>query len=191
LAAGAQKPLCRLELLIRHAARPAPYAATLPSRLQARQRPIPDEVLLEFCQRPENMKNELPARRGRVDSLGEALEAYASPLKLGNDLNQVGQAASKWVKAPHRQDIALAGVRESFGQPWPVGSRTRHLIGEDPLAPGLLQGMALQVEILVRGRDAGRRDGVLRRLRGSSSPFFSYPGYSIGKYRPSALALFC
>jgi hypothetical protein len=47
---------------------------------------------------------------------------------------------------------------ERFGEPRPVGSRTGHLIREDPLAPGLLQSVALQVESLVCRRDAGIAD---------------------------------
>ena len=34
------------------------------------------------------MENELSARGGRVDGFGEALEAHATPLKVGDDLDE-------------------------------------------------------------------------------------------------------
>jgi hypothetical protein len=49
-------------------------------------------------------------------------------------------------------------MRQSFSEAGPICSCARHLIREDPLAPGLFQRVALQVEILVCGRDAGVAD---------------------------------
>jgi hypothetical protein len=100
------------------------------------------------------MKEGFSAGRGRVDGIGDALESRTSPLKLGHDIDQVGQATPWSVKPPKPPGIAFPNMGKGFGQPAFVRDRL--------------------------GKDAfNRPHGVLPRHRGSSSPFFSYPGYSI------------
>ena len=68
------------------------------------------------------------------------------------------------VELPDDEGVPLAGEGEGLIEARPLGTGPAGLVGEDPLAPGLGQGVVLEVELLVGGGDAGIADehGPLR-----------------------------
>jgi hypothetical protein len=145
-----QPPLLFIQLLS-----PASLPAPRPGRLQPGLRPLADQVPLEFRQRTEDVKHQLTARRRRVDGLGDAVETDALPFQLGQQLDQVPQRPTQPVEPPHHQHVALPQQL-----PHPLQAGALHLAAaggvlDDLAAARRLEGVALQVEILLIGRDAG------------------------------------
>ena len=59
------------------------------------------------------------------------------------------------VKFPHDQGVAWAQLVQELGEGGAVGAGAAGGLGEHPIAAGLLQGVDLEVGLLVGGGDAG------------------------------------
>jgi len=81
-------------------------------------------------------------------------------LESGRGLDQVRQTPAQPVEPPDHQGVALADVLERLRQPGPVIFRSTQLAGEDLalVAACCQKRVALQVEVLVPGGDAGVAD---------------------------------
>ena len=86
-----------------------------------------DEVALEGRESPHHVEDEPPAGCGRVDHLGEGLEAGAALADQVQDLDEVGEGAPQAIELPHDEDIVLPETAEDLLQP----GRDRR----DPLMP--------------------------------------------------------
>ncbi len=81
-----------LELLgIGQLLRPTTQSSTSARRGKARLRPLPDQVAFELGQGAKDMEDELPAGGGRVDLLGQALEADPPLRERRDHLDQMFQ----------------------------------------------------------------------------------------------------
>jgi hypothetical protein len=144
--------------LLIQGSRPAPSPAPGPGRLQARLRSLADQVPLELRQGTEDVEDELAAAGGRVDRFPQAAEADLAPLEGGDRPDQVLERASQAIELPDDQGIARAEEGEGLRQAGAIILGPAGHVGEGPLAAGLGEGVALQVEVLILGRDAGVAD---------------------------------
>jgi hypothetical protein len=65
----------------------------------------------------------------------------------------MGEGSREPVAFPHRQYIPLSGECEGLAKPWSVCPSTGCAVGEGALATGSLEGINLEIEILVESRD--------------------------------------
>ncbi|VAY89286.1 hypothetical protein CARN8_6010012 [mine drainage metagenome] len=107
------------------------------------------------------MKLQLTGRAPRLDLFHEALESDALALKLGDDLHQVGQAAAEAIKPPHHKGVPGAQRLSALLKLRPVGGLPAAGLFVDDYAPGLLERVALQVQVLVFRRDSGVADALI------------------------------
>src|SRR5512135_3022110 len=136
----------------------SPLASPGAGRPQARLRPLTDQVPLELRQRAEDVEDELAAAGCRVDRLLQALKADLPCLQGGNRLDQVLERAAQAVELPDGEGVARTEEGEGLGQPGAIVPSTASDVGEDSLAAGLGEGVALQVEALVLSGDTGIPD---------------------------------
>ena len=134
---------------------PSPQPAAGARSGQPGTGPFPDEVALELGQRAEDVKDQFAARGGGIDALGQAAQANLALLEGGDDLDEVPQGAAQAVQAPDDQGIAGAHVGQRLREAGPLGGRAALGIGEHTLTAGSLEGILLQGEGLLVGRDAG------------------------------------
>ena len=78
--------------------------------------------------------------------------------ELLDGLDQLLERAGEAIQLPHHQGVALAHVLERRLEGRPLALRARGLLLEHPAAAGRLQGIELQGEILLLGRDPGVAD---------------------------------
>lgn len=87
---------------------PAAAAAPCPSRGQTRKGSLPDEVALELGKGPEEVKDELPRRAGRVHLLRQALKSNLPPLQVAHRVDEVSQRPAEAVQPPDHQRVTGA-----------------------------------------------------------------------------------
>ena len=104
-ACEARRPLLRGEFH-RTAAEPAGGLGDLPAGLGA----LPDELALELGQGGEDVQLQLAGRGGGVDRLAQGVEREPSLFELGDDVDQMAQAATQAVKPPDHEGVASAQV---------------------------------------------------------------------------------
>jgi hypothetical protein len=97
------------------------------------------------------VEDELAAAGSRVDALLEAAEPDPPVTKRGECLDEVAERPAEAVELPDDNGVLLAGEGQSLLQADPFGTDTAGGVGEDPLAPGLGQGVVLEVELLISG----------------------------------------
>jgi hypothetical protein len=117
------------------------------------------DVSLELRQGAEDVEDQFVRRGGRVDLLGQAFEPDSPLVELGDELDQILQRAPEPIQPPDDEDIAFAKIVEGLLQPWLVAARATHGVGDDAVALGGGQSVALQIEDLLEGGDAGVADG--------------------------------
>ena len=66
---------------------------------------LADQIALELGQGPEDVEDELAARRGGVDLLGQTLEADPPLRKRGDDLDQVLQRTPQAIEPPDDEGV--------------------------------------------------------------------------------------
>jgi hypothetical protein len=121
-------------------------------------RPLADQVPLELRQRAEDVEDELAAAGRRIDRLPDAAEADLLGLQGGDRLDQVLERAAQAIELPDDQGVARAEERQRLGQAGAFILDPAGDVGEDPLAAGPREAIALEVEALVHGGDAGVAD---------------------------------
>ena len=116
------------------------------------------------------MEDELPAAGRRVDGLLHALEAHPAVAQSGDRLDEVPQRPPKTIEFPDHEPIAGPQVGQGPLQAGPLGLGPARLVGIDLLAARGLQGIFLEVEVLLEGRDPGVADP-----HRTGSPAVPYP----------------
>ncbi|GAB3639283.1 hypothetical protein GCM10027422_48740 [Hymenobacter arcticus] len=122
---------------------------------------LANQLALEFGQRGKQIKHESALGRGLVNGIGEGHQAHAHLLQVAHYLEQVAQRAPEPVEPVKLVDVdRIAGtqLREQPLQLGAAGARAGHLFLVDGFATGLVQGIELEFQILVTGRDAGVAD---------------------------------
>jgi hypothetical protein len=167
------RPRCRRRLEFR---RTASLATEPKCRGKARLGALPDQTALEFCECPKHVKNQPSLCGPRVEGFGQAAKPDASHPK---DLRWFRSrpamcwpkgiagilSSSNWFIERARRSsfhtISVSPLRANSRtscKGWPIRNCTRHLLGENLLAPRFGQRVALQGKILVYGRKSGIAD---------------------------------
>ena len=162
--------------------RPAAFAAACPRRGEPGLGPLADQRALELGQRRKQVEGELAVDRRGVDPLGQGAEFDTAILQRTDQHDQVGHRPAEPVEPPDHQMIPGAPHFEREPQAGPRCLGAAHAILVDARAARPGQGVALQVEVLVLGRDAriadhnsGHRGRKL--VKGSGSQTLKpYPG---------------
>lgn len=84
----------------------------------------------------------------------KALEANAALLQQFHEVDEPLRRAAQAVELPDHKHIIAAEVAERVLHAGPVGLRAGDRVFEEECAPGFLQGVSLDVEVLVGCRDA-------------------------------------
>jgi hypothetical protein len=121
-------------------------------------RALPNQVALKLSQGGEDVEDE-PAGRGvRLDAFREGHEPDSPALQVAHNPNQVRQRSAEAVEPPDHQDIPRPERLEAAFELWPCGRLSRGVLLVDERAAVATEGVELQIEVLVIGRDAGVSD---------------------------------
>ena len=115
---------------------------------------LADQLALHLREGSEDLVEEAPHGGAGVDIFGKALEVHASAVQLGQNSNEVLEAAAHAVKFPHNKPVSLANVRETGLPLGPGRILSGSLIREDPCTARALQRAELGLEVLVLGTDS-------------------------------------
>jgi hypothetical protein len=104
------------------------------------------------------MKDETAGRRDGFDLLGKRFEVDLALFEFCDEADEVGEVPAKPVEPPDNKGILLS---QAFEAPFQLGSAG--VLSAGPFfvhltAFGVLEGILLQVESLVVGRDTGVAD---------------------------------
>jgi hypothetical protein len=89
-----------------------------------------------------------------VDRIGQAAEVYSSCAELGDERNEVREGSPKPIQFPDNEDVARAEGSKGSIETAARGNAAAHtLVRENTLASCSREGIALQSEVLVNGRD--------------------------------------
>jgi hypothetical protein len=116
------------------------------------------EGAFELGQRGEDVEDELAAGGGVHRLL--AGEPDAAVGQAGDGVDQVAQRAAQPVKFPDDQGVAGAQLVQELGEGGPVGAGAAGRLGEHSVAAGALEGVDLELRLLVGGGQAGTADQV-------------------------------
>jgi hypothetical protein len=114
----------------------------------------------ELGQGREDVEDELAARRGGVDRLLEAAEPDTAVGEAGDGVDQVPEGAAEAVEFPHHEGVTGAQLVQDLGEGGAVAASAAGGLGEHPVAAGTLQGVDLELGLLVGGGDAGIAEQV-------------------------------
>ena len=112
-----------------------------------------------------------PRRRGRPASrpgslvsmrLGQRPQGDPAPVELTDHVDQVTQRATEAVQPPHHHGVAGAQLGQQLVQGGAVLQLPGCLVHEDPVTPSCLQGVLLQVLVLLDGGDPGVAEAARR-----------------------------
>jgi hypothetical protein len=126
--------------------------ATRPCCRQTRISTLEDEVGLELSEGSKDVEDGLPAWRGGVDVLGQALEANAAPVQVGQRVDEVPQRPAQAVEPPDDNGVTFPELLQGRGQTGTVRFGTRGRIGAGMRTAGLFQRVELQVKGLFRNQ---------------------------------------
>jgi hypothetical protein len=102
---------------------------------------------------------EEPAGRGRhVDLNGQAAKLDPAAPPIRHEIDQPLHRAPQSIQFSDDQHITAPEMGQGLAQPGALGLRGRGLVGEEAFAPGLLQGVELEGELLLIRRDPGVTD---------------------------------
>jgi hypothetical protein len=133
---------------------PAAFPAARSRGCQPCVRPFANQVTRKLRERPTDMKHQLAAQCGRINRFGDALESDPLGLQLGHELDQVLERAPQPVEPPDRQHVARSGCIVNTLQAGALHPAAIDRVLDDLLAPSPLQGITLQVKILLRCRNS-------------------------------------
>ena len=119
-----------------------------------------DEVALELRQSGEHVKDKSAAGGGGVDRLLEAAEPDATISQAGDGVDQMAQGAAEAVQFPDDEGVARTQLVQELLEGGPVGAGAAGRFGEHSVAAGALQGVDLELGVLVGGGDAGVAEQV-------------------------------
>jgi hypothetical protein len=101
------------------------------------------------------VEDELAAGGGGVDRLLQAAEPDATLSQLGSGVDQVPEGATEAVELPDDQGVARAQLVQDLLEDGSVGAGTAGRLVEHPVAAGTLEGVDLELGLLVGGGDPG------------------------------------
>jgi hypothetical protein len=130
-------------------------AAACPCRRQARSGAFADQVALERGQRAAPVEHQAATDRRGVDVLLHAAQADAGGVQWFDQGDQVFKRTPQPIQPPDHHGVASAQDGHEGGQANALGLGPAGRVLNHTLAAGLLQGIALQVQVLVVGRHAG------------------------------------
>jgi hypothetical protein len=114
-----------------------------------------DQVTLELGQGREHVEHQLAAGGGGVDCLLQAAEPDAALGQAGDGVDQMAQGAAEAIQLPHHEGVAGAQLVQQLGEGGAVGAGAAGGLGEHPIAAGVLEGVDLELGVLVSGGDPG------------------------------------
>jgi hypothetical protein len=130
-------------------------AAAGPGRSQASAGAFADQVAFELGQGGEDVEDKLAAGGGGVNRLLETSEPDAAVSESGDGVNQMAQGPAQSVEFPDDQGVAGAQLVQDLLEGGAVGAGAAGGLGEHPVAASVLQGVDLELGVLVGGGDAG------------------------------------
>ena len=105
-----------------------------------------------------DLQHGLAHDRGGIDPFLEGAQADALALELLPQIDQLVGRSAKPVETSDDERVAAAKMRESGGKAGLIGARTRGAVLKHAVAVDPCQGVALEIELLIVGRDAGIAD---------------------------------
>ena len=126
-------------------------AAAGPGGVQALAGALDDQLALELIDRAEDMEDQPPGRRGRVDLLLQDDQADAALAQLVGEREQVLQRPHRAGQAGDDEHVALAQIGQRLVQLGPLGELAGRLVGEDLVASVGGQVIDLAVVFLAAG----------------------------------------
>ncbi len=137
-----------------HAGLSSTFPPPGPGGSQTGHGPFPNQAVLEFSKGAEDMKDELSAGTDRIDVLGQRLEAYPPVFEGRYDFHQVFQGTPQPIQSPHYQYIAFAQHPQAIFQFRAGRALAGKLFLENLFATSLLQGIQLEIGVLILGRNS-------------------------------------
>jgi hypothetical protein len=123
-----------------------------------------DEAGFELGQGGEDVEDELAAGSGGVDRLLQAPEPDATVGQSGDGVDQMPEGAAEAVELSDDQGVARPELVEELFEGGAVGAGAVGGLGNDPVAAGALEGVDLELGVLVGGGDAGIAEQVSHAL---------------------------
>jgi hypothetical protein len=102
-------------------------------------------------------KKEAACGRFGVDSVSNALEMNLLAFQVANQVDQAFDAPSEPVQFPDDQRIPLTKVGDCFFKARAIGVLSAEFIGEDAFAPGTVERVELQFQVLIGIARPGER----------------------------------
>jgi hypothetical protein len=146
--------LGHLQLVGGHHRRPATVAPAGPGRGQPGASAFADKVAFELGQGGEHVEDELAARGGGIDRLLEAPKADPALSQAGDGVDQVPQRPAQPVKLPHHEGVAGPELVQELLEDRTVAAGAAGGLGEHPVAAGRVEGVDLELGLLVGVGDA-------------------------------------
>jgi hypothetical protein len=114
-----------------------------------------DEVAFELGQGGKDVEDELATGGGGVDRLLQTPEPDPPVGQPGDGVDQVPEGAAEPVQLPDDQGVPGPQLVQELLEGRAVGAGAAGGLGEDPVAAGPLEGVDLELGVLVGGGDAG------------------------------------
>ena len=87
-------------------------------------RSLPYDIPFKLSKRSKDVKDQFSSGCGRVDVLGDALEADVSVVQAGDGLDEVVEGSAEAVEPPNDQGVALPDVVDGFVEPYALCFRS-------------------------------------------------------------------
>jgi hypothetical protein len=123
-----------------------------------------DEIALELGERSEDMEDEASGRRNGLDLFGEGFEVDFSLFEFRDEADHVGQVSPQPVQTPDDECVPFAKALETGFELWAADMFSGCVLFVDLPASCSFERIALQVQGLVFGRDAGVADAHVSLL---------------------------
>lgn len=161
--AGSQKGARYLEVPLREGFGPAALTPASEGSLQAFHGAFAVEVEEVLSHGPMHLQGEASVGSGAVELLGQGAEVDLLDPETVDRTHHLDEGAAQAIELPDHQDVCGTEIGEGGLELRAFGpSLAALLLLEDPLATGLGQRIALQVQVLILGRDAGISDEHVR-----------------------------
>jgi hypothetical protein len=102
----------------------------------------------------EHVKDELAPGGGGVDRLLQASEPDPAISQTSDRVDQMPQRPAEPIQLPHDEGVARTQLVEELLEGGPVGAGAAGGLGEHPVAAGVLEGVDLELWLLVGGGDS-------------------------------------